>query len=128
MYSDEIRSRDHLNIIGATPAHPAVGHADDRDPVGLRLLDDSPSGMVHHQHADIIATVVVDRDVGLPQHLQRIARALEAPVLGNVEDLREPRILVTAQRRIDHMIGDDSRFLRVIANATAHARNARAPH
>jgi len=42
---------------------------------------------------------------------------LEPPVLGNIEEFREPRILVAAQRRIDCMIGNDPRFLGVIADA-----------
>ena len=45
------------------------------------------------------------------------ARPPEAPVLGDVQKLREPGIFVTAQRRIDRMIGDDPRLLGIVADA-----------
>jgi hypothetical protein len=35
-------------------------------------------------------------------------------MFGDIENFRQSGILVTAQRRIDHVIGNDARFLRVI--------------
>ena len=46
-----------------------------------------------------------------------MARPFETPVLGDIEDLGQPRILVAAQRRVDHVIGDDPRFRGVVADA-----------
>ena len=50
-----------------------------------------------------------------------MARPLEAPVLGDVEEFRQPRILVAAQRRIDRVIGNDPRLLGVVADAAQRA-------
>ncbi len=97
MDADEIGFGDHLAIIGAAPAHPAVGHADDRKPARLGLGDRGARGVIHRQHADIVAAVVQRRDLGLAHDADRAARALEAPVLGDVQDFRQPRILVAAQ-------------------------------
>jgi hypothetical protein len=92
----EIRLGDHLDIVCAAAAHPAVGDADDRNATGRRLFDRRPGRMVHDEHADIVAAVVECRDIGFAENTHRSARALEAPVLGNVEDLRQPRIFVAA--------------------------------
>src|SRR5205823_11695497 len=40
-----------------------------------------------------------------------------APVLGDVEEFRQPGIFVTAQRRIDRVIGNDPRLLGVVTDA-----------
>jgi hypothetical protein len=111
------RHRDHLDIIGAAAAHPAVGDSDDRDTPPRGLGDCAPSGMVHRQHADVVAAVVEDRQFCLTHHADRPARLFEAPMLGDVEELCQPRILVSAECGIDRVIGDDARFLLVIADA-----------
>ena len=77
--------------------------------------------MVHDQHPDIVAAVVERRDLGLAKDLHRVARPVEAPVLGDVEELREPRILVAAQRRVDYVVGNDPGFLRVVADPAQRA-------
>jgi hypothetical protein len=121
MHADEIRLGDHLHVIGAAPAHPAIGDAHHRDPASLGFLDRRAGRVIHDQHANIVAAIVEGRDLGLAQHLHRIARPLEAPVLGDVEDFRQPRILVAAQRRIDRVIGDDPRLLGVVPDAAQRA-------
>ena len=117
VHADEVRLGDHLHVIGAAPAHPAVGDTHHRDSAGLRFLDRGPGRAVHDQHPDIVAAIVERRDFCLAQHLHRIARPLEAPVLWDVEEFRQPRILVAAQRRIDRVIRDDPRLLGVVADA-----------
>ena len=77
--------------------------------------------MIHDEHADIVAAVVERRDFGLAQRLHRVARPLEAPVPGDVENFGKPRILVTAQRRVDHVVGDDPRLLSIVADAAQRA-------
>ena len=115
--SDEIRLSDHLDVIGAASAHPAVGGADDGYPSVLRLFDNCLSGVIHRQHADVIAAIVKGRYLRFAQNLHCITRARETPMLGNVQDLRETGIFITAQSRVDHMVGDDPGFLGVIADA-----------
>jgi hypothetical protein len=108
---------DHLDEIGAAAAHPAVGDADEADAVRLGLGDRRFRGMVHRHHADIVAAVVERRDLGLAQHPHRPARQRKAAMLGDVEELGEAGIFVAAQRRVDDMVGDDARFLGVVADA-----------
>ena len=38
-------------------------------------------------------------------------------MLGDVEDLGEPGILIPAQRGIDHMVGDDASLFGIVADA-----------
>src|SRR6516225_7967794 len=77
MNTDELGVRDHLHVIGAAPAHPAVGDRDNCYPARRRLVDGGASGVVHHQHADIVAAVIERRDLGLSQHLHWVARLFE---------------------------------------------------
>ena len=121
MHADQIGLGDHLAVIGAAPAHPAVGHADDRDPARRCLVDRRSCRVVHRQHADIVAAVEQGRHLGLAQDGHRPARTLEAAMLGNIEDLRQPRIFVAAECRIDDVVGDDARLLRIIADAAQRA-------
>ena len=62
--ADEIGARDHLDIIGAAPAHPAVGDADDGKALTLRLFDRMAGGMKDREHADIVAGVELGRKPG----------------------------------------------------------------
>ena len=121
MDADEPGLRDHLAIIGAAPAHPAVGGADDRHAVRRSLFDRSAGGVIHDQHADIVAAIQHDRDCGLADHADRLARALEAAVLGDVQELCQPRIFVAAEGRVDDVVGDDARLLGVVADAAQRA-------
>ena len=73
------------------------------------------------QHADIVAAVEGERDVGLAQHLHGPARQLEVLALGDVEDLGQARIFIAAQRRIDDVVGDDARLIVAIADAAQRA-------
>ena len=38
-------------------------------------------------------------------------------MLGDIEDFRQARIFVTAERRVEHVFGEDARFLIVITDA-----------
>jgi hypothetical protein len=117
----QIGLRDHLDEIGAAPAHPAVGDADHGNAVRRGLGDRRLGGMVHRHHADIVATVVKRRDGGLVQDAHRAARQREAVVLGDVEKLGEAGIFIAAQGGVDHVIADDPRLLRVISDAAQGA-------
>ena len=48
----------------------------------------------------------------------RIGRrgCLEARMLGDVEQLRQAGVLVAAQRRVDHVVGEDPRLLGLVAD------------
>src|SRR5204862_8069904 len=61
--------------------------------------------------------VVERRHLGLVQDRYRPARLRETGVLGDIEDLGEPGILIPAQRSIDHMVGDDASLLGIVADA-----------
>ena len=117
MDPDQVGVGDHLDVIRITTAHPAVGDPDDSETVRCSLRDRSPGGMIHCQHADVIAAVVEYRHLGLAQYPYRAARLLEAPVFGDVEKLREPGILVAAQRGVDRVIGHNVGFLGVVTDA-----------
>src|SRR5207249_10126241 len=47
----------------------------------------------------------------------RAAWRFEAAMLRNVEELCQPRILVTAQDGINRMVGDDAGFLLIVSDA-----------
>jgi hypothetical protein len=113
----EIGRGDPLDVIGAAPGDPGVGDADEREATLRRLGDRGLRGVVEGQHADVVAAVVERRDLGLADDAHRAARLAEAPVLGEGEDLRQARILVAAERRIEAMVGNDARLLRVVADA-----------
>jgi len=46
---------DHLNIVGAAPAHPGVGHRNERNAVGRSFLDRRLRCVKERKHADIVA-------------------------------------------------------------------------
>ena len=60
------------------------------------------------------------------QDAHLLPRQREAAVVGDVQDLGEAGILVAAQRRVDHMVGDDARILGVVADAAQRALAERA--
>jgi hypothetical protein len=47
----EFGARDHLDIVGAPPAYPAVGNADDGKALSLRLVDRMAGGMKNRECA-----------------------------------------------------------------------------
>jgi len=108
---------DHLDVICATTAHPAIGDPDDCETICCCLRDRSAGGVIQRQHADVVPAIVECRHFGLAQYSYRKARLFEAPVFGDVEKLRQPGILVAAQRRIDRMISYNVGFHGVIADA-----------
>ncbi len=108
---------DHLNIVGAAPAHPGVGHRNERNAVGRSFLDRRLRRVKERKHADIVAAVKSKRDLGLAQHLHGSARQPEVFALGHVEDLGQARILIAAQRRIDDVVGNDARLIVMISDA-----------
>src|SRR5215469_11435883 len=118
MDADQVGLGDHFTIIGAAAAHPAVGHADNRKPMCLRLGDRGAGSMIHRQHADIVPAIVEDRDIGLAHHAHRSTLPPEAAVLRNIEDFSQPRIFIPAQRGIDHMVGQYPSFFSVVADAS----------
>jgi hypothetical protein len=67
MYPDQIGLGNHLDVIRATTAHPAVVDANDGKTVGFRLCDRHPRGVVHRQHANVVATVVKRRNLSFSQ-------------------------------------------------------------
>jgi hypothetical protein len=72
---DEAMLGDHLNIVGAAPAHPGVGHRNER--VGCSFLDRRLLRVKERKHADIVAAVKSKRNLGLSQHLHGSARQPE---------------------------------------------------
>src|SRR6185503_17326559 len=67
-------------------------------------------------HAVVVASIVERRDRGRAQRAHALARALQLAVLGDVQYLRQPGVLVAAQRGVHHVIGDDARLLGVVAD------------
>ena len=66
---DEAGLGDHLDVVGAAPAHPGIGHRDQRDAVPGGLPDRRLGRVIERQHADVVAAVEGERDVGLAQDL-----------------------------------------------------------
>ena len=114
---DEPLARDHLDEIGAAPAHPAVRDADHRDAVRRRLVDRGPRAVIHRDHAVVVAAVVQRRDLGLVHEPHLLPRLREAAVLRDVKNFCQSRIFVAAQRRVDHVVADDARLLGIVADA-----------
>ena len=61
MHADQVRARDLLDVIRAAAAHPAVGHADEREAVQQRLRDRDLGRVLHRDHAGMVAAVEQDR-------------------------------------------------------------------
>ena len=117
MNRDEAVFGDHLDIVGAAPAHPGVGHRNERNAVGLGFVDRRLRGVKERKHADIVAAIKSKRALGLSQHLHGPARQPEVLALGHVEDLRQPRILIAAHGGINHVVGNDARLVVFISDA-----------
>src|SRR5882724_4953746 len=104
----------HLDVIGAAAAHPDVVDADERDAMRLRPLDHGARRVVHPQHAALVATVEEHRHARLSERAHRAAPSLEAGVVGDVEQLRQAGVLVAAQGRVDHVVGEDPGLLGLV--------------
>src|SRR5262249_38692965 len=68
---------DHLNIVGAAPTHPGVGHRNERNAVGRSFLDRRLRRVKERKHADSVAAVESKQNLGLVQHLHGSARQPE---------------------------------------------------
>src|ERR1043166_1782065 len=101
----------------AAAALPDVVDADDRDAVLACLGDRGLRRAIHHYHAVVVAAVEQCRHRSFAPRLHRCARPAPPWMLGHVQDLGQSRVLIAAQRRIDHMIADDARFLGIEADA-----------
>src|SRR2546425_2814068 len=88
--------------------------ADEGEAVRLCPLDHGACRIVHAQHAALVATVEQHRHARLLERAHRAARRLEAGVLGDVEQFRQTGVLVAAQRRVEHVIGEDMGFLGLV--------------
>jgi hypothetical protein len=112
------------------PTSKTIGHRDDGVPKVMGLV---PSGgRVPPKLCEFRTelTVCICDEIRFCDHLDIIERrgpsfaqdpyrpsgAVEAPALGNVENLRQSRIFMTAQRRIGHMVDNDPSFFGVIAD------------
>jgi hypothetical protein len=62
---DEAVFGDHLNIVGAAPAHPGVRHRNERNAGGRSFLDRRLRRVKERKLADIIAAVKSKRNLGL---------------------------------------------------------------
>ncbi len=80
----------------------------------VRPLDHCARRVIHPQHAALVATVEEHRHARLLEHAHRVARGLEARVVGDVEQLRQAGVLVAAQRRVDHVVGEDPGLLGLV--------------
>src|SRR6266511_5298487 len=108
---------DHLNIVGAAPAHPGVGHRNERNAVSRSFLDRRLRRVKERKHADIVAAVKSKRNLGLSQHLHGSAWQPEVFALEHVEDLGQARILIAAHGGINHVVGNDARLIVMISDA-----------
>jgi hypothetical protein len=75
--------------IALAPPSGATSHRDQRNPMRSRLFDSGLCRVKQRQHADIVAALKGDRDIGLAQHLHGSARQLEVFAVHDVEDLGE---------------------------------------
>jgi hypothetical protein len=117
VYRYEAVFGDHLNIVGATPAHPSVGHRNERYPVGRSFLDRRLRRVKERKHADIVAAIKSKRNFGLSQHLHGSTRQPEVFALEHVEDLGQARILIAAHSGIYHVVANDVRLIVMISDA-----------
>jgi hypothetical protein len=117
LYRDEAVFGDQLNIVGAAPTHPSVGHRNERNAVGRSFLDRRLRRVKERKHADIVAAIKSKRNLGLAQHLHGSARQPEVFALGHVEDLGQARILIATHGGINHVVGNDVRLVVIISNA-----------
>ena len=110
---------DHLDIIGAAPTHPGIGHRNERNAVRGGLLDRrlaprerAPACRHCFRHRRQART----RSPATPSWA---GAAAEVFALRHVEDLGQAGIFIAAQRRIDDVIGDDACLIVVISDAAS---------
>jgi len=118
VYPDQAGACHHLDVVGATAAHPDVADGHEGQTVGSGPLDHGTRRVVHPQHAALVAAVVEHRDARFLDDAQRAAGKLEAGIVGDVEQLGQPGILVAAQGRVDRVVGEDAGLLGVVPDPT----------
>jgi len=123
--ADQAGSRHHLDVVGAAPAHPDIADADEGEAVRLCTLDHGARRVVHPQHAALVAAVEEHRHARLAQHAHRAALSLEARMVGDVQELRQPGVLVAAESRVDHVVGEDPGLLGLVPDAAHGALGER---
>ena len=95
-------------------------------PCCVGRIDRLLNGMVDGEHADIVAAVDQRRYGGLLHHPERVARFLELCGVGDVEQLRQAGIFVSAQRGIHDVDREDPRLIGIETDATSIDRSDRA--
>ena len=121
---DQAGARHHLDVVGAAAAHPDVVDAGEREAVGVGALDHGAGRVVHAQHAALVAAVEQHRHARFLDDAHRAAPIL-ARVVGDVEQLRQARVLVAAQGRVDHVVGEDTSLLGLVADSAHGALGQR---
>ena len=86
--ADQVGTRDLLDVIGAAPAHPAIGHPDQRKAVAGGLGDRQRGRVLHGQHAGVIAAIEQGRHRRLMQCANRRARLPPLRAGGDLQNLR----------------------------------------
>jgi hypothetical protein len=119
--ADQSGSRHHIDVMGAAATHPGVVDADEGEAVRVRPLDHGARRLVHRQHPALVASVEQHRHARLPDDAHRVpddehraARRREARMVGDVEQLRQAGVLVPAQRRVDHVVGENTSLLGLV--------------
>ena len=92
----------------------------------VRFRDRSLRRAMHRQHADVVAAVEQDRERALALRAHRCARLAKPGAIGNAQNFRKPRVFIAAERRVDHMIGHDARFVGVEADPAERLLGQRA--
>lgn len=111
----EVGARDHLHVVRAAAADPAVVDADDREAVCLCFCDGRLCGMVHSDHADVVAAIVHYGYVSFAHGTHVTSRLSQLRVFGDIQDFRQARIFIAAQGRVERVLGDDARLLEIVA-------------
>src|SRR6266498_2350270 len=107
---------NHLNIVGAAPAHPGVGHRNERNAVSRSFLDRRLRRVKERKHADICRRQkqAKPRSRATPSW---IGAATGSVRFEHVEDLGQARILIAAHGGINHVVGNDARLIVMISDA-----------
>jgi hypothetical protein len=100
---------------GATAAHPGVVHADHGETMLLRALDRHFRGAHQRVHTAVIAAVDHRRHRRFVHHLQAPPRLAQIHVFKYIEQFGQSGVFVSAQRRIQHVIGDDAGLFVVVS-------------
>ena len=124
--TDQIGACDALDVAGAAPAHPAVGHADECKTMFPCLGNRRVSRVMHGEHAGLIAAVEQCRHWRLVQRAHRRDWLLLLRAVGDLQNLRQARVFVAAQCSVEHVIGEDRcvRFVVADAEEGAHRQGA----